>query len=106
MPVWFCIGCAVVLGERARGARGVRSCASVSVGGRGGLNGCQRPLRDPAATEAERTFEANFPVRRAPAKCRTRVKSVEEELLAGVSWSDEQIIRRWLVKAALHGSMD
>lgn len=40
------------------------------------------------------------------AKCRTRVKSAEEELLAGVSWSDEQIIRRWLVKAVLHDSMD
>lgn len=36
------------------------------------------------------------------AKCRSRVKAVEEELLAEVSQADEQVIRRWLVSAALH----
>jgi len=35
------------------------------------------------------------------AQCRTRVKSVEKELLAGIPADEEQIIRRWLVKAAL-----
>ena len=36
------------------------------------------------------------------AKCRIRVKAVEDELLAGVSRADEQVIRRWLVLAAGH----
>ncbi|MFC3110569.1 MarR family winged helix-turn-helix transcriptional regulator [Undibacterium arcticum] len=39
------------------------------------------------------------------AKCRARVKSVEKDLLAGISQSDEQIIRRWLVTVALHDSV-
>ena len=38
------------------------------------------------------------------AKCRSRVKPVEDELLAGVSRADDQAIRRWLVSAAVHGS--
>ncbi|MHB8258498.1 MAG: MarR family winged helix-turn-helix transcriptional regulator [Acidiferrobacterales bacterium] len=42
--------------------------------------------------------------RRLLAKCRTRVKAVEEELLAGVCRADERVIRRWLVNAALHNS--
>ena len=42
--------------------------------------------------------------RRLLAKCRARVKAVEEELLAGISRGDEQMIRRWLVKVALHDS--
>lgn len=40
------------------------------------------------------------------AKCRARVKSVEEDLVAGISQSDEQIIRRWLVKVAMHENVD
>lgn len=40
--------------------------------------------------------------RRLLAKCRARVKAVEENLLAGISRGDEQMIRRWLVKVALH----
>ena len=40
--------------------------------------------------------------RRLLAKCRARVKAVEEDLLAGISRGDEQMIRRWLVKVALH----
>ncbi|HCA27586.1 MAG TPA: MarR family transcriptional regulator [Betaproteobacteria bacterium] len=39
------------------------------------------------------------------AKCRARVISVEEELLADISRGDEQIIRRWLVKVALHDNV-
>ncbi len=42
--------------------------------------------------------------RRLLAKCRRRVKAVEEELLAGVSQADGRVIRRWLVNAALHDS--
>lgn len=38
------------------------------------------------------------------AQCRTRVKPVEDELLAGVSQVDGQVIRRWLVNAAVPGS--
>ena len=44
--------------------------------------------------------------RRLLAKCRTAVKAVEEELLAGVSRADEQVIRRWLVDVALRDSAD
>ena len=40
--------------------------------------------------------------RRLLAKCRARVKAVEEDLLAGIPRGDEQMIRRWLVKVALH----
>lgn len=40
------------------------------------------------------------------AQCRTRVKPVENELLASVSEVDAQVIRRWLVSAAVHGSKD
>ena len=35
------------------------------------------------------------------AKCRSKVKSVEDELLAGVPPDEEAIVRRWLVKVAL-----
>ena len=38
------------------------------------------------------------------AECRNRVKAVEDELLAGVSQVDGQVIRRWLVNAAVPGS--
>lgn len=40
------------------------------------------------------------------AQCRTRIKPVEDELLAAVSEVDAQVIRRWLVNAAVPGSMD
>lgn len=35
-------------------------------------------------------------------KCRTRVKTLEEDLLVGVTQTDERVIRRWLVQVALH----
>lgn len=35
------------------------------------------------------------------AKCRSRVKSVEDQLFAGVSEEDEAVVRRWLVQIAL-----
>ena len=35
------------------------------------------------------------------AECRARVKAVEQELMAGIAKSDEQIVRRWLVQIAL-----
>ncbi|MHB2008827.1 MAG: MarR family winged helix-turn-helix transcriptional regulator [Acidobacteriaceae bacterium] len=35
-------------------------------------------------------------------RCRARVKAVEEKLLAHVPPTDEQVIRRWLVKVAVH----
>ena len=38
------------------------------------------------------------------AKCRNRAKAVEDELLAGVSQTDQLVVRRWLVKVAVHGS--
>ncbi len=40
------------------------------------------------------------------AKCRSRAKAVEDELLAGVSQTDQLVVRRWLVKVAVHGSTD
>ncbi len=40
------------------------------------------------------------------AKCRNRAKAVEDELLAGVSQTDQLVVRRWLVKVAVHGSTD
>ncbi len=47
-------------------------------------------------------IEATAAGRRLLAKCRARVKAVEEDLLAGIPRGDEQMIRRWLVKVALH----
>ncbi len=47
-------------------------------------------------------IEVSAAGRRLLAKCRARVKAVEEDLLAGISRGDEQMIRRWLVKVALH----
>lgn len=35
------------------------------------------------------------------AKCRDRVKTVEEELLAEISPADQQAVRRWLVQVAM-----
>lgn len=40
------------------------------------------------------------------AKCRSRAKAVEEELLAGINAADQQAVRRWLVKVAVHGGAD
>jgi len=40
------------------------------------------------------------------ARCRTRVKAVEEDLLAGHSPAEQLIVRRWLVKVAIHGDTD
>ncbi|HUW37231.1 MAG TPA: MarR family winged helix-turn-helix transcriptional regulator [Rhodocyclaceae bacterium] len=48
-----------------------------------------------------RHIEVTAAGRRLLAKCRARVKAVEEDLLAGISRGDEQMIRRWLVKVAL-----
>ena len=47
-------------------------------------------------------IEVSAAGRRLLAKCRARVKAVEEDLLAGIPRGDEQMIRRWLVKVALH----
>lgn len=47
-------------------------------------------------------IEVSAAGRRLLAKCQARVKTVEEDLLAGISRDDEQMIRRWLVKVALH----
>ena len=40
------------------------------------------------------------------AKCRSRAKAVEDELLVGISQTDQLVVRRWLVKVAVHGSTD
>jgi DNA-binding MarR family transcriptional regulator len=40
------------------------------------------------------------------AKCRDRAKAVEDELLAGITQADQQAVRRWLVKVAVHGGAD
>lgn len=40
------------------------------------------------------------------AKCRSRAKAVEDELLVGISQADQTAVRRWLVKVAVHGSTD
>jgi DNA-binding MarR family transcriptional regulator len=34
--------------------------------------------------------------------CRTRVKTIEAELIAGFSPEEEQVVRRWLVLVAMH----
>jgi DNA-binding MarR family transcriptional regulator len=39
------------------------------------------------------------------AKCKVRVKSVEKSLLADLSPHEEEVVRRWLVKVALHSSL-
>ncbi len=38
--------------------------------------------------------------RRLLAKCRSRVKQIEDDLLTGISGDEEQAVRRWLVKVA------
>lgn len=51
-------------------------------------------------------IEVTEPGRQLLAKCRSRVKAVEEELLAGITQADQQAVRRWLVKVAVHGGAD
>jgi DNA-binding MarR family transcriptional regulator len=37
-------------------------------------------------------------------QCRARVKSIEQEMLAGFDADEETVIRRWLVSLAVEGT--
>jgi DNA-binding MarR family transcriptional regulator len=40
------------------------------------------------------------------ARCRDRARAIEDALLAGISQDDQQAVRRWLVKVAMHVDAD